>query len=754
MTAAARVPARPAASSLDVFFRPRSVAVIGASRDAASMSGTLLRNLVDSFRGPIYPVNPRAADVAGLRAFPAIGAVPGDVDLAFLVVPAVHVLEAARQCLAKGVRGLIVISAGFSETGEEGRQRERALRDLLRATDVRLIGPNCLGVLNADSAAPLNGTFSLPRPPAGDVAVLTQSGALGFVFPEYMREWGLGISQLVSIGNKLNVGENELLEHWGGDDATRVIQVYLESFQGPQRFLEIARRVTRTKPVVALKAGRTGAGERAAGSHTAAMAGPDTVADGLFRQAGVIRVEALEELFETTALLVLQPLPTGRRVAVLTNAGGPGVLCADALEARGLTLPEFSPELQARLHGFLPPEAGVRNPIDLIGSTDPEQFRCCLASLLTSKEIDSVVVIYVPRLAETTPAIEQAVRDCAAVIKHDKTILSVIMEADQRRTDWPSGAHGDVTGEASSRADGTVGRSERNSRTDWKSDLQPPAIPCFRYPESAARALYAAVDYRERRARPEGTAPEFGDIDVAAVQKIPGIIAARNGSSGGWLPAHEVFTLLERIGLPVPRWFAASSADAALAAAEEIGYPVVVKAVSPTVLHKSDVGGVVLDVRTAGELTGVYRQMRARIPDTSAVLIQPLVRGVLEVLIGVKHDPAFGHLIGFGLGGVQVEALHDIRFRLHPLTDRDAEEMIGESLARELLRPRRRRPAGDVEALRDALLRVSALVTAVPQVCELDLNPVCVLPAGEGVQVLDARICVEGETGSLADARS
>lgn len=723
MTAVTREPACPGAPALDVFFRPRSVAVVGASRDAASMSGTLLRNLVESFRGPIYPVNPRAAEIAGLRVFPAIGAVPDEVDLAFIVVPAAHVLEAARQCLAKGVRGLIVISAGFSETGEEGRQRERALRNVLREAAIPLIGPNCLGVLNADPAASLNGTFSLPRPPGGNIAVLTQSGALGFVFPDYMRQWGLGISQLVSIGNKLDVGENELLEYWAGHDATRVIQVYLESFEDPRRFLEIARRATRTKPVVALKAGRTGAGERAAGSHTAALASPDAAADGLFWQAGVIRVETLEELFETTALLAQQPLPTGRRVAVLTNAGGPGVLCADALEARGLALPEFSQELQARLRGFLPAEAGVRNPIDLIGGTDPEQFRRCLESLLTSREVDAIVVIYVPRLVDTTPAIEQAVRDCAGATVHDKTVLSVIMEGDR-------------------------------SGTECQSVLRAPTIPRFQYPESAARALHAAVHYAEWRARPAGIVAELGDIDREALQQLPGVVAARSGSRGGWLPAQEVMLLLECCGLPTPHWSSASSCDEAVAAATKVGYPVVVKALSPTVLHKSESGGVVLDVRNADELCDAYRQVTSRIPDSSAVLIQRLVHGRAEVLIGVNYDPAFGHLIGFGLGGVRVEALRDVRFRLHPLTDRDAEEMIRESLATELLRPHLGRPAGDRDALRDALLRVSKLVTMVPQVRELDLNPVCVLPAGEGVQVLDARVRLEPGAGSLADARS
>jgi acyl-CoA synthetase (NDP forming) len=525
------------------------------------------------------------------------------------------------------------------------------------------------------------------------------------------------------------------LDNWGDDPATRVILVYLESFQDPRRFLEVAQRVTRTRPVVALKAGQTSAGERAAGSHTAALASPSAAADGMFRQAGVIQVDNLEELFESTAILATQPLPKGRRVAVLTNAGGPGVLGADALEARGLVLPEFSAALQARLRERVPAEAAVRNPIDLIGTTDPEQFRWCLNCVLSSSEVDSVVVMYVPRLADTTTAIEQTVRDCTSSIAHGKTLLTVIMEAEWRRTDWQSVRS--VNDASVSRTAKLDTREPASARTDYQSVLH---VPCFRYPEGAARALRSAVDYAGWLAQPAGTVPVFDDICADEWRQIPSLVAAQNGDGAGWLPPHEVLALLECWVLPAPPWSSASSADEAVAAAEAIGYPVVVKAISPTVLHKSDVGGVALDLRNADELSEAYRRVRSRIPDSTAVLIQPLVRGCAEVLIGVRHDPAFGHLIGFGLGGVLVEALHDVKFRLHPLTDRDADDLIHESFAAHLLQPHRGRPAGDVAALREALLRVSALVTAMPEIDELDLNPVCVLPEGQGVRVLDARV--------------
>lgn len=720
-------PSLSQSAPLDMFFRPRSIAVIGASRDPDSMAGTLWRNILRTFRGPAYAVNPRTNEIEGRRTYPSVLDIPDDVELAVIVVPAVHVINVARECLRKRVRGIVVVSAGFAETGAAGAARQAELASLVRDTGVRMVGPNCLGLINTDPEHSLNATFGLPQSPAGNVAVASQSGALGFVLPESMRQWRVGISQMVSMGNKLDVAENDLIEHWEHDDRTGVIQLYLESFQDPQGFLEAARRISRSKPIVAIKAGRETAGIRAAGSHTAALASPAAAADGLFRQAGVIAVDSLTELFETTALLALQPLPAGRRVAVLTNAGGPGVLCTDALEASGLLLPEFSERLQAQLREFVPAEASVRNPIDLIGMTDPLPFRRSLELLLSSSEIDSIIVIYIPRLAHTTPAIV-AVVETAATCGTGKPVLAVLMDAEQDTPREPAGAD----------------ESERPQATA----PEPTRVPRYRYPEEAARALRRVSEYAEWQSRPVTPEPHWPLISADAAAELTRIATSRTPREPAWLPFEDVMLVLQYCGLTVPAWSVALSEEQVVASAMALGFPVVLKALSPLVLHKSDVGGVVLDVRTPDEARAACHRFRDRLPGATGVLVQRYIPEGVETLVGVQRDPQFGHLIGFGIGGTLVEAVRDVHFRMHPLTARDAEELIQESLAARLLSAHRGRPASDVAALRTALLRVSALLTALPQISEFDLNPLTVLPAGRGICVLDARIRL-----GLADGR-
>jgi acetate---CoA ligase (ADP-forming) len=701
-------PQKDGASALDAFFRPRSIAVVGASRDTDSMSGTLFRNVCESFSGAVIPVNPYAEEVRGRRAYPSLRDVPDAVDLAVIAVPAASVLEVARQCVEKQVKAVVVISAGFSEIDEHGRHKGDELHAILREAGIPLVGPNCLGLLNTDPSAPLNATFGVPDPPAGNVAICTQSGALGFVYPEYMRQWGLGISKLVSVGNKLDVGENALVEAWQHDPATRVIQLYLESFQEPRKLLEIARRVSRSKPIVALKAGRTKAGTRAAGSHTAALAGPDVAAQGLFKQAGIVRVDTLEDLCGTTAVLATQPLPRGRRVAVLTNAGGPAVLCADALESQGFTIPELPAESQAILRRALPPAATVRNPIDLIGTTDPEAFRDCLSHLLASDAADAVVVIYVPRLPGTSPAIAKVMQDCLAQWP-SKTLLAVFMES----TEPP--------------------RELRDAGQQ---------IPCFRYPEGAARALRGAREYAEWLASPTEPLASLSDVSRAEARQVVESVPGPHAGDGAWLSPQDVHVLLQSVGMPAPSWQIALSKEDAVRYAESIGFPVVVKAVSPTLLHKSACGGVALDLRSASEVRDAYERVSEAAGDLTGALIQEFVPAGREVMVGVKYDPAFGHLISFGLGGVNVEVLRDVHCRLLPLSGRDAEELIRESPALRLLGGTPERPTADFVALKDCLLRVAALVAAVPEIREADFNPVCILPNAQGIRVLDARIYV------------
>jgi acetyltransferase len=702
--------------NLDAIFRPRSVAVIGAGRDPTSMSGRLFRNLLASFRGPVYPVNPKTDEICSVRTFPTVLDIPEPVDLAFVAVPAASALAAVRECVQKNVRGLVVITAGFSETGEAGQRLERELLEIVRAAGIRMIGPNCFGVFNTDPSVRLQGTFAASAVACGNVGIGTQSGALGVVIPDYLRHWNLGASTFASIGNKADVSENDLLDYWRDDPATAVVVLYLESFRDVGEFRRRAAEVTPHKPIVALKAARSSAGARAASSHTAALAGPDRAAAALFRQSGVVRVDNLQEFFDVTALLANQPLPCGRSVAILTNAGGPGILCADALAACGLLLPEFTLELQTELRRFLRPEVSVKNPVDLIGTIDAGEFRQCLELLMDSREVDSVITIYVSREPGTSGEVARAVREVTARRGNAKTSLAVFMQTDAV----------------------PVELSDAATR-----------IPGYQYPESAAGALAQAVTYAERRNRPVGRIVEFPDIQVGTCRRIVEGALTWSGPARGWLHTQEVLQLLEVVGLRLPRWKVARSADEAVAVTDEWKTPVVIKVFSPTVLHKTEVGGVVVNVSGDDAVRNAFRKVTLAVPEANAVLLQEFIPGGHETFIGVSRDRQFGHLVAFGCGGTAVELLDDISCGLHPLTDVDAGEMIHGLRTSALLTGFRGQPAADLTRLKESLLRVSALLTIAPEIAELDLNPVKVLRAGSGVCVLDARIRVARSSDAL-----
>jgi acyl-CoA synthetase (NDP forming) len=679
------------------------------------MSGRLYRNLRDGFQGPVYAINPRTPLIDGARSFASVLEIPEPVDLAFIAVPAAHVSDVVRQCLEMKVRGLVVISAGYSETGAAGRGRERELLDLVRRAGIPMLGPNCFGVINTNPAIALRGVISPVEPPRGNVAFGSQSGALGVVIPDFARHWRLGLSSFVSIGNKADVGENDLLLHWEHDPDTRLIALYLESFEDPRGFLEHARRISRTKPILVLKAGRTGAGRRAASSHTAALASQDVATDAVFRQAGVIRAETLEELFDIAKLLATQPVPSGRRVGLLGNAGGPGVLCADALEREGLVLPEFSPGLQQSLSASLPPEACLHNPIDLIGTIDPQLYRRSLGLLLGTDEVDSVITIYVPRESGTMQSVVDAVRESATGSAAPKPILGVFMQSELS----------------------SAGRAAPGE-----------ALPCYLFPEAAARALARATVYGQWLQRPPGNYRCFGEIDIQAARRliIPAVEAA--GAAGRWLEPDTVQHLLTSFGVSVPRWAVVHSPDDAVARAYEWRAPVVAKVIAPSALHKSDSGGVVVNIRGEADIRQAYARVVKSAPDARGVLVQEYVPDSHEVLVGVNRDPAFGPLIGCGLGETLVELAGDVGFRLHPLTDRDAGELVDSGRLGWVLRGYRGRPPADRAALTEMLLRVSALVDAVPEIVEVDLNSVLVLPDSRGVRVVDARIRVAPAGGA------
>ncbi len=696
------------AASLRPIFSPESIAVIGASRDELSIGGRLMRNILGGrFTGTVYPVNPHAGSVSSVRAYPSVAEIPDEIDLAIVVVPARSVLDVARQCAAKGVKGLVVISAGFSETGSAGAALEEELLRIVRDAGMRMIGPNCMGVLNTDPAVRMDATFAPLFPPAGNVGMSSQSGALGIAILDYARQQDIGISTFVSVGNKADVSGNDLLLYWEGDPATDVILLYLESFGQPRQFARIARRIARSKPIVAVKSGRSAAGARAASSHTGALASVEIAVSALFRQAGVIRTNTLEELFEVTSLLANQPLPPGGRVAILSNAGGPAILAVDALESEGLTVVEFSDPLQQRLRTHLAVEASVRNPVDMIASAGPDQYRECLRVLLDSDEVDAVIIIFIP----TTPGGLALVQDAVAEVVADgtggKTLAAVYMEADT--VTRPPTRHGEVR------------------------------VPEYPFPEQAARALARAGRYAEWRRRPEGETVDFDDVDRATATAVVARAAERLGEGGGWLEPAEADALLDAYGLARARSRQVSSAEEAAVAAEEIAAPVVLKVVSPTALHKSDVGGIELDV-SPQDAAAAYEQVTAAVDDATGALVQEFVSGGHEVIIGMTEDPSFGPLIAFGLGGVFVELIGDVAFRIHPVTDVDAAEMVSEVKSARLLDGYRGGEKGDIGALRAALLRVSAMVEDLPEIVEMDLNPVKVLPPGRGLAVVDSRI--------------
>jgi acetyl coenzyme A synthetase (ADP forming)-like protein len=698
-----------AASLLPLFF-PRAVAVIGASNDMGSIGGKLFDNILsEGFTGPLYPVNPTSAVVRSVKAYPSILDVPDQVDLAFIVVPQRIVIEVVGQCAQAGVRGVVVISAGFSEVGEEGAEDEKRLLEIVRGAGMRMVGPNCMGLLNTASSVRLNGTFAPVYPPAGNVAMSSQSGALGIAILDYARRNNIGISQFVSVGNKADVSGNDLIMAWEDDPETDVITLYLESFGNPSKFSRIARRIGRRKPIIAVKSGRTAAGSRAASSHTGALASSDEAVTALFRQAGVIRVDTIEELFETATLLANQPVPDGRRVGIVTNAGGPGILAADALEASGLVIPELSDELRQAIAAQLPAEASTRNPVDLIASGGPAEFGHATSLLLDSGEVDTVIVIYVPTTTEGARGVAQALRSCQDDYDGDVPLLSVFMQAE--------GAGRTLAGSEGRRS-----------------------IPTYTFPEAAAHALARAVSHGEWRQRDPGTELKLGEDSATRVRVVVDRALHRLDAGGGWLEPDEIDDLLHASGLRTPLTKVAATLAEAQKAADDIGGPVVVKVISEDALHKSDVGGVVLGVEGDDGIASAFEQVTGAVPSFDGVLVQELVPGGHEVLVGMAQDPNFGPMVVFGLGGVYVELLRDVSFRLHPITDVDAHEMITETRSFKLLEGYRNNPEGDVPALEEALQKVSALISVVPELVEMDLNPVKVLPPGNGVCVVDARM--------------
>ena len=701
-----------APGALDAILKPRSIAVVGASRATNTIGHQIVANIVGcGFTGAVYPVNPKAHAIHAMPAWPSVRAIPERVDVAVVTVPKEIACDVAEECGEAGVRGLVVVTSGFREVGGDGVGRERRLLEIARRHGMRMIGPNCMGVINTDPAFSLNATFAPVMPAFGPAAFVSQSGALGVNVLDYAKELGIGIAQFVSVGNKADVSGNDLLLQWEDDPTIGVILMYAENFGNPRRFLEIASRVVRKKPIIVLKAGRSEVGARAASSHTGALAASDAAVDAHLTQAGVLRAASIEELFDMAMAFTAERavrVPRSRRVGIVTNSGGPGVLAADALEMNGLRIADFSSATAERLRPLFPAEASLRNPLDMIASATPAGYRASLDAILDDDGIDSVVAIFTPPLGVRTPDVAEAIGSVAQ--RHpEKPVLAVLMG----REGLPQG----------------------------KSELHRAGVPAYVFPESAARALGALARYGEIVARPPRRVPAL-DVDRARAAEIVG----RARAAG-------VTKLSELDALAVIRAYGIRTVDAALAgdacdavrAAEAIGFPVVLKVVSPQSLHKTDVGGVRVGLGDASAVREAHADIlasaRRLAPDATidGVLVQRMAAASgRELIAGITRLPDFGPMIMVGLGGVYVEAINDVQLRLAPIDRCDALEMLRSLRSARLLGPIRGEPAVDVDAVADTLVRLGLLADAFPEIAEVDVNPLRV--GADGALALDARV--------------
>lgn len=691
--------------TIDAIFRPRSIAVIGAGRRRHTIGHEIVRNLVrQGFNGPVYPVNPKASVVHSMHCYDKVTSIPGVVDLALLVVPAELVAAAARNCGEKGVRALVCITAGFSEVGGEGARRQAELLEICAEYEMRLIGPNCMGVLNTAEDVCMNASFANAQPQRGRAAFMSQSGALGAVILNDAQSLGLGVSMFASLGNRADVSPTDLLEYWEADPATQQILMYLEAFGDPVDFMRIARRVSRKKPILVVKSGRSDRGARAAISHTGSLAGSEVAIDSLLEQCGVHRVNSMKQLFALAGAVQTGKLPAGKRVAIVTNAGGPGILATDACIANGLELCDLAAKTRRRLEKFLPPEASTTNPVDLIASANAQSFDKALEIVLTDSKVDMVLAIFVAPIMIDAASVAEVFVERAA--KSDKPLLACL-----------------------------PGLPESDAAL---AVLREARLPNYSFPDDAARVLAGLHRLRELRDRPDGESPTFRVRKKVAREVIAGALAAGRETLDGV----EMFRLAKAYGLPVVPSELVDSREEALRAVKRVGFPLVMKVASDTLQHKSDQGGVLLDIRNREELLSAYDELESRFsskhPDMR-LLLQAMRSDGVETFFGVASDPLFGRMLAFGLGGIHVEILKDVVFRLHPLTSASAREMIEAVHGKALFEGARGKPPVDKEELVEILLRLSQMLSDNPEILELDLNPFLAGYRGEGSCILDMR---------------
>jgi len=700
-----------AIAAMQHLLAPKSVAVIGASHNRGSIGAELFHNIIAvGFRGALFPVNPTASAIEGIPAYASVKDIKEDVELAVIAVPAAAVVDVARQCASRGVRGLVVISAGFAESGPPGIEMQRQLVEVCRQSGMRLIGPNCMGVINTSPQVSLDATFAPDIPVRGRIGFLSQSGGLGIAVMARAQSLGSGVSSFVSVGNKADISGNDLIQYWESDPETDLIMLYLESFGNPRKFARIARRVSRTKPILAVKSGRSQAGSRATSSHTGALlSASDVTVDALFQQAGVIRTDTLAELFGAALLLGSQPLPTGNRVAILTNAGGPAILCADACEAGGLLVAPLPEDAQRELATFLPAASSTANPVDMLAAASADDYRRAIAVLAGCKEIDALIVIFTPPLVTQAADVIDAIHSAASQMPRRVPLLSVFMSKE-------SAPHVIRSGGVS--------------------------VPHYPFPEEAGHALGLAARYAAWRAQPEESVliPDGIDRDQASA-----VIALALAIGEGWMSPQAVGQLLACYRIPLVETRFASSPHEAGRVAREIGSAVALKAIATGVLHKTDAGGVQLGLNGTAAVQRAAKEMATTFQSAghqvSGFELQPMVTPGVEMIVGVVQDQHFGPVLACGAGGTATELLKDVSVRLTPITPRDADQMVRSLKTFPQLNGYRGAPRADIEALEDVLLRVSALVEAHPQIAEMDLNPLIVHT--NGALAVDARIRLE-----------
>lgn len=693
-------------------FNPRSVAVVGASRDPTKVGHTVLKNIINSgYRGKIYPVNPKADEVLGLKCYKSVSEIPDEIDLAIIAIPALSVLEVAEECGKKGVKNLVVISAGFKEIGGEGVDRERELVNIARKYGMRILGPNCLGFI--DMHTPINASFSAVTPRKGRIAFVSQSGALITAILDWSIKRGIGFSKIVSLGNKADLDEVDFMQIIGEDRDTKVILMYIEAVERGQKFVEVAQQVARKKPIVVLKGGVTEAGARAAMSHTGAMAGGFTAYEAAFRKAGILIANTLNEVFDYAIAFSTQPLPSSKNIAIVTNAGGPGIIATDYSLKMGLRLATFSPDTINKLRAKLPPAAAIYNPVDVLGDARADRYEYAIDTVLSDEGVSGLIVILTPQ------AMTEPVETAKAIIKlskkyPDKPIVAAFIG-------------GDAVSEA-------------------VELLTNEGIPVFDFPERAVLALSGLSRYREYvdfLEKAISRQVRFYDVDTARARDIIDTVKKEGRRV---LLEVEAKELMRSYGIPTPPTILARNEDEAVEAANKLGYPVVLKISSPQILHKSDVGGVIVGVKSDAEVREAFRTIieRARRYAPKAVIygvaINRMIPSGKEVIIGVTRDNVFGHLIMFGLGGIYTNIFRDVSFRLVPITPDEAMEMIRETKAYQILRGYRGEPPSDIASIVNVILRINQLVQDFPEIAEIDINPLFVYNEGEGSIALDVKV--------------